>query len=197
MAVTECATNFTATSSQVLANPSLLTLWNDTQWTELQLIANHVELAKYSQTGGKSLGSNLLQKIYSTMNTYPSTQKQLLQQSKSSTGSDPIPSFCLYSAHYPTILGLLSSMGENNLQLEAIPNYASALIFELYGDNETQQDTIKILFKAGLQNVTVTLELKSVCAGQVYCPLVSIWIDHLMRCSRSCNTRIIVYRMQQ
>ena len=75
VAVTECSANFTATSCQVVANPSLSTLLNDAQWTELQLTANHVELAKYSQTGGKLLGSNLLQKIYSTMNTSPSTQK--------------------------------------------------------------------------------------------------------------------------
>lgn len=169
VADTECAANFSSTSCQALANPSLATLLNDTQWTELQSIANYAELAKYRQTGGKLLGSNLLRKIYTTMNTATSSKKRKLQ----SKSTDVMQTFILYSAHYPTILGLLNSMGESDLKIDVIPNYATALIFELYADNETLQDTVVTYYKAGLQNSTETLVLKSVCAGQVFCPLES------------------------
>jgi Histidine phosphatase superfamily (branch 2) len=154
----ECATNYeTSDSCQSLPDPALATVLNDAQWTELQSMANHAELLKYSTAGGKLLGSNLLRTIQSRMNI-----------------TATMPSFVLYSAHYPTILGLMSSiLGENDILKEAIPNYATALIFELYTDSDTNQQSVAIHYKEGLQNETTTMELTSMCPGKLSCPLES------------------------
>ena len=146
------------------SDPALATVLNDDQWAELQSMANHAELLKYSMAGGKLLGSNLLSTIHSRMNS-----------STTATTKTTMPlSFVLYSAHYPTILGLMSSiLGENDFLKESIPNYATALIFELYTDSDTNQPSVAIHYKEGLQNETNPMELTSVCRGKLSCPLES------------------------
>jgi hypothetical protein len=152
----ECATNYeTSHGCQSLPDPTVATALSDTQWTELQNVSNLVELLKYSKAGGRLLGSNLLRTIQSRMNV-----------------SATMPRFVLYSAHYPTILGLLSSLlGEIDILKEAIPNYATSLLFELYVDSETNEESVVIQYKEGLQNETDTLKLASFCNGKLSCPL--------------------------
>jgi len=171
VAKTECAgTNSSSGSCLSLPDPSIRHALSDDDWAELQEIAHHAEHQKYGVgTAGTLLGGNLLLKIFERMGG---------DVMGGGAGDDRraqasvLVKFHLYSAHYPTILGVLAALGEPPLSNEVIPNYASALIFELYEDSVSSARSVRLLYKEGLQNAAVSLQLDGACGGSADCPMV-------------------------
>jgi hypothetical protein len=94
----------------------------DDQWRELQDVAHAAELLKYGRdAAGTLVGGNLLLAV---------VERMLLPLREGGERR-----FHLYSAHYPTILGVLAALGEDPVQPDVIPGYATALIIELYEEN--------------------------------------------------------------
>ena len=59
-----------------------------------------------------------------------------------------------YSAHYPTMFSLFSSLGLNkaaNSTLRRIPYYASLIFVELLHDSGTDKFVVQFSFKNGLE----------------------------------------------
>ncbi|GAB5372410.1 hypothetical protein AAMO2058_001662900 [Amorphochlora amoebiformis] len=156
VAKTECDPDPDAVVCKSLEDPSVRNYLTDAEWSQLQVLSHDVEHQKYGQsTAGNKLGSNLLKTIESKM-------------------SDPSPvTWVVYSAHYPTILGIFAAMGtyEENVAFERqiIPNYASAVVFELY-ETADKQRYIKLLYKEGLQDTLIDLTIGNGCES-INCPL--------------------------
>jgi Histidine phosphatase superfamily (branch 2) len=152
---TECGFNPDSMACRV-SNPSLQSVLSEDDWIELRDLAFKAELMKYSsKKAGKLAGGLLLQMILSRM-----------KENKHTTMSK----FYLYSAHYPTLLGVMAALESDPQDL--IPSYAAALIFELYTDVRTSEKSVRILLKQGYEtNTTEELILGQGCSGSKYCPL--------------------------
>jgi hypothetical protein len=148
----------------------LLTLLTDRQWKDLQDVARQAEFLKYgSQTAGRLIGGNLMQLILSKMD-----------ETNTTIGAD-LDGFYLYSAHYPTILGLLAALEEDPVNKESIPSYAAALIFELYVDPSNGEKLFQVLYRPGVKEnglaVIKPVILDAICpttsnsSSSAICPL--------------------------
>ena len=155
---TECGFDSNSIACQV-SNPSLDTILNDTDWQQLKALAYQAELLKYnSKTAGKYAGGLLLQTILGRME---------------SNKFDALSVFYLYSAHYPTILGVLAALESDPTEL--IPSYAAALILELYKDPTNGEKSIQISFKQGYEtNDTQPIVLGQGCANTEPCSLAIV-----------------------
>ena len=74
--------------------------------------------------------------------------------------------FYLYSAHYPTILGVFAALGEAPVEEDAIPAYATALIFELYdrvSASGVDDLIVDIYYKPGYNDTAI--QLGKVCSS--------------------------------
>lgn len=99
---------------------------SDADWARLKALADWVEANKYDyNTAGSFVGGGLL--------------NELLQRAADMVNSRTSPRahrFIEYSAHYPTILGLLASMNAKNdahtVKMREIPDFAAAIIWELH-----------------------------------------------------------------
>lgn len=177
VAKTECTAPSGAPTSRAcleLPDPSIHSALTDSQWTSLKNIAHEAEQLKYGRsTAGTLLGGNLLFQIHQRMGgSITGTDDNNDDRRRLSSTSRLVP-FYLYSAHYPTILGVLSALGESATD-RVIPNYASALIFELYRDSITGAYSVRVRYKDGFDSPTATeLRLEPNCNNLQYCPLNS------------------------
>ena len=149
---------------QYLQNQSVKDALDDDEWFALQSLAHRAELLKYgSDIAGRYVGGNLLLQIVDRMQGTPGGQ-----------ASADFEKFYLYSAHYPTILGLLAALNDAPAGNEVIPNYASALIFELYENDIDGQRSVQVLYKLGDESDQKTFPLGSACSDTAMCPLTTV-----------------------
>lgn len=136
----------------------------------LKQAAYWAELSKYgrAQTQGR-LGNILLEMLRMT--------GAVDGQMPAELSPGQLNSFVLYSAHYPTILGALAALefAEHNPEVlhARVPEYASALILELYLDRENQHEAyfVRLLYKDGDEDTSGTyLSLGERCSASAYCP---------------------------
>jgi hypothetical protein len=136
------------------------------------LLAHKAELLKYgSDIAGTLVGGNLLRQIVDRMQE--GTQGDGGGGRTSSSSAD-FEKLYLYSAHYPTILGLFAALKEEPVDSEVIPNYASALIFELYENDNDGQRSVQVLYKTGDESDHKPVPLSSACSGANMCPLTAL-----------------------
>lgn len=161
VAKTECAENPYAFACLELPDPTIRDIVDDNRWLELETLAHQAEYMKYGQTtGGNLLGSNLLWRILARI---------------------PTPGqFYLYSAHYPTLLGMFATIQEQPSDVLVLPDYASALIFEIYEDVTTKEQKVFVLYKDGSQDSVEYLSLRlcthttTPISGATSCPLTDL-----------------------
>jgi hypothetical protein len=165
VAKTECTESPYAKTCLELPDPTIRDIVDDDRWLELETLAHQAEYMKYGPTaGGNLLGSNLLWRILART---------------------PTPGqFYLYSAHYPTLLGMFTTLQEELQQpsdVLVLPDYASALIFEIYEDITTKEQTVSVLYKDGSQDSVEYLSLQlcthtttPVSGAKTSCPLTDL-----------------------
>ncbi|KAL7577208.1 hypothetical protein ACA910_003540 [Epithemia clementina (nom. ined.)] len=126
VAETECGTT-TSNGEPSAACKSLTTssvanveeLLTPEEWATVQALSHRAEQMKYGvQVAGRYVGANLLAEIADRMQKDNYT-------------------FSLFSAHYPTLLGIMAALGDDFFDEEVIPSYAAALVFELAQDTTT------------------------------------------------------------
>jgi hypothetical protein len=162
VAKTECAGEYTASCQNVLAS-SFKDVLNDDEWVALQSMAHQAELLKYgSNIAGRLVGGNLLLQIVERM-----------QETAVGRTSADFEKFYLYSAHYPTILGLFAALSEESVDSEVIPSYASALIFEVYENDLDGKRSVQILYKSGEESEHRPVFMGSACSS-IMCPLTTL-----------------------
>ena len=142
---------------------------SDSDWEELQKLAHITESMKYTGDAGKLIGSNLLLQI----------QKRMEERNTSVGQEGGSESFYIYSAHYPTLLGLFASLEENPSLGEIIPSYASALVFELFEDQADGSKTIKLFYRTreglDVEDSYAIHGFDKVCPLNQECPLETIF----------------------
>lgn len=179
VAKTECVVSGDGYAPTCLSldNPSDADALEEGEFEELEVLVSRVEQLRYGpERAGRLVGGPLLLKILERM-------------SRSLAGD-----FFLYSAHYSTILGVLSALGESFENKGAIPEYASALMLFLLEDTTTGKQRVQLVFKADSQFVTppkvVPLQF---CALEQTCPLITFrerffaWSVHDW--CKECNNR--------
>ena len=140
VAKTECDDNPSSLTCLELPDPLIRNVVSEETWLELETAAHQAEYIKYGgEVAGSMLGSNLLWRILSRI---------------SSDGK-----FFHYSAHYPTILGMFSTLEEEPVS-SVLPEYASALIFEVYEDLSQSTETVRIIYKEGNIDGVQSLSLR-------------------------------------
>jgi hypothetical protein len=148
VARTECGGSDGASSYSCLSLEDGIALsesLTDLQFDDLEHLMEQTERMKFGLgTAGNLLGSNLLWQILTR-----------------ATDPDDKGTFFLYSAHAPTILGLLSTIREAS-EDESFVEYASSVIVEIYQDSQTKDSTIRFLYKAANSQTARYLALKHV-----------------------------------
>ena len=179
VAKTECTASgdgFTPTCYS-LPNPFDRDALTDAEFQELEILAALVEQMRYGpDLAGRLLGGPLLMRIIDRMLRHTSGN------------------FFLYSAHYPTILGVLAALGERLPTAKTIPDYASALIFVLQEDTITGLQHIQVVYKADSQLLTPpTVLTLDFCVNEATCPAATFfgrWKDWtLYEWCRECDNR--------
>lgn len=146
VARTECnpdPTSFACKSS--FEDPDIRFVLSSDEFAELESLVHQTEQLKYGRaTAGSLLGSNLLWQILNRC-TQPGR-------------------FFLYSAHAPTILGLLSTLKEWDIA-ELFVDYGSAIVVEVY-ESPSQVISIRVLYKASSSTSSTPLGLSDIeCNG--------------------------------
>ena len=140
VAKTECEHDMDSFACRLLPDPSLATALTDTEFSSLEKVAERAEEMKFGRgNAGNLLGSNLLWLILS----------RAADEGR----------FFLYSAHAPTILGLLSTIQEW-AQDDFFVEYGSAIIVEVYQDQSDESRSLKFLYKSSNSDVARPLQLK-------------------------------------
>jgi len=134
----------------------------DAEWRELQALVHDVEYQKYgdSRRIGTLVGGNLLGEIVDRMMTQGGGTNE--GSETTTTTATGLQKFYLYSAHYPTLLGIFAALKDDypmssappidspwQTTFETIPNYASALIFELHQDTASGEKIVEIVYRSG------------------------------------------------
>lgn len=108
---------------------------SDEEWADLKTLAHQAEILRYGrETAEDFIGGNLLRKI-----------------AERATGGDD--GFFLYSAHYPTLLGVFAALNIVPPQDEVLPDYASAIIIEVSDSaGSDEEPKIQFLYKPGSES---------------------------------------------
>jgi Histidine phosphatase superfamily (branch 2) len=156
VAKTECTGVENMTAPEIcneLPDASLATSINSMDWNDIQELAQGVELLKFGQDiAGNKLGGILLNTILKRMET----SRLVLDDAKRLTSR-----FYVSSGHYPTILGLYSALSIPYHQEKVIPEYASALILELYRQGDSQY--VQIFYKSGSSTEATPITVSQTC----------------------------------
>ena len=141
----------------IVPDPSLATVVTEEEWENIELLSHAAELLKYGRDVAENkVGGVLWHTILQRM------------MANNDTATTPFR-FYVTSAHYPTILGLFAALGIpfNSNEDQVIPEYASALIIELYHDDgdydDKQQQYVKFLYKSGVQTEAMSVLVSSQC----------------------------------
>ena len=153
---TECDTtvvdgNWTTSHvCQALPEPNLLTTINENDLNATKLLANTAELLRFSPTtADNKVGGAFLNLI--------------LERMERIANNTSAPRFLFVtSAHYPTVLGLLTAL-ETSFWDRFIPEYASALVIELYLREENGEHYVKIYFKSGDSVEPLPITVSATC----------------------------------
>ena len=153
----------------------LKALFTDDEWNQVRQLAHYAELQKFGiQTAGKLVGVNLLLELLSRIK-----------------GDDLRLS--VFSAHYPTILGLFSALEEPFFDNIVIPNYASAVMIEVTEQPDSNARFFRVVYKGDDQNPNnaVVVNLEHICGNPSVCPVDALE-DYLVdwntaRWCRECN----------
>ena len=157
VAKTECDENPLAFSCLTLPNPDVRDSLPPDTWIGLEHLTHEAERLRYGmETAGNIVGSNLLWRILNRM--IDARANTNTQSSSSSAGGE----FFLYSAHYPTLLGLFSVLQEIP-PAAVLPDYAAALIFELHQDSESGILFLQVYYKDGEQPDAIQVRLNKAC----------------------------------
>jgi len=163
VARTECGEGRESSAAcQALADGiELRDLFTDEQWIQVLDLAHLAELKKFGmETAGKVVGINLLKEILARINNGDQTK------------------FSLFSAHYPTILGVFAAIDQVFFKEVVIPDYGSALIFEVTqkANSPTQERYFRIVYKGDDQNENnaVTVNLDHICGNPTMCTVSSL-----------------------
>lgn len=157
VAKTECTNpNSPSKVCQTLPDPSLATSISEEDWMEIQEVAHAVELLKYGPNVAKNmLGGTLWSTILERINNG-------LDENR----------FYLTSAHYPTLLGLFAALGVPFQSLDkVIPEYASALILEVYQAEQSGEASVKMFYKSGMAVSASAIQLSETCRTDLGCSL--------------------------
>lgn len=179
VAMTECATSgeFFQPSCKSLENPDDRFKVNAADFEQLELLTSLVEQLRYSpERTGSLLGAPLLNRIVGRMKRNPSV------------------GFYLYSAHYATILGIFAALDQRFPFEDTIPEYASALIFLLVHDTLSNQEYVKVVYKAdSVVQTPPEVITFNFCGNETTCPLENFagrWEGwSISEWCRECNNR--------
>jgi hypothetical protein len=172
VAKTECDENPFTFSCLSLPNPDVRNILSQNTWLQLEELTHAAEKLRYGmQTAGNLLGSNLLWRIMNRM----ADGRTSTRSSDQSEGQ-----FFLYSAHYPTLLGLFSVLHEIPPTF-VLPDYAAALIFELHQDSKSGIVSLQVYYKEGEQPNVTPVILNQACKSEQGgtmsdCPLTRILV---------------------
>ena len=142
----------------IVPDPSLATVVTEEEWEKIELLSHAAELLKY----GRDVAENKVGGVL----WHTILQRMMANNDNNNNNSNAAPfRFYVTSAHYPTILGLFAALGIpfNSNEDKVIPEYASALIIELYHDDDNQQQYIKLLYKSGVQTEAISVLVSSQC----------------------------------
>ncbi|KAG7343674.1 histidine phosphatase superfamily branch 2 protein [Nitzschia inconspicua] len=153
VAVTEC-TEDEHSCDALVPDPSLATALSEQDFAKVELVAHQVEHWKYTgtETAGNLLGSNLLWKIL-----------------ERAGNGDKEGIFYLYSAHVPTMLGLLGALQAADefvtaTQGDRFIDYGHVFVFEVYEEVDDSGPTknlyLKLKYKSLDEAASVSLPLK-------------------------------------
>jgi broad specificity phosphatase PhoE len=135
-------------------------------WSIVESLAHFAENGRYSnETAGDLLGGNLLFRIHERMGGDTSSFPTSSFNPEVADGGK----FYHYSAHYPTMLSIFAAMGVPPPSNEVIPDYATAIIFELYVDASTGEKTVYMLFKETAMEEALSIKFGGVCEGATQC----------------------------
>lgn len=124
-----------------LYNHTVGLILTDEQWEKVVALADWVEYNKYSKETIGDIGGGLLANEIAS-----SFRKVAKKQSKKK--------LLYFSAHYPTLFSLFSSLGLNKAvdsPLRKIPYYASLVFIELLKNSNNDQFFVQFSFKNGLE----------------------------------------------
>jgi hypothetical protein len=166
VAKTECDCSNCANSPICLAlpDPSIKDYLTDAQWVQIIKVAHQVEHLKFGkETTSSLIGRNILNTILRRMDT-----------SSPTFNANQLENFVFFSSHYPTLLGIFSSL--NMIQLNpntqisngAIPDYGSAIVFELWMNNDGIYEVVA-LFKDGDTVTPIVLPCSSSGSSSTPC----------------------------
>jgi Histidine phosphatase superfamily (branch 2) len=150
----------------------LVDVLTDEEWEELYKLAQTIELDKYdSEMAGRLGGINLWKEILKNVDNVKGTTNE----------SDGL---YVWSSHYETILTMFAAVREEVPRSgvngsAAIPSYGAAIIVEAYGDNVTDEASVKVLYKDSGAAHSKTVPM-AVCDGGDYCTfdaLVALFKD--------------------
>lgn len=134
VAKTECEGPTTTTCSAV-PDPMVRGVVTEDEFAQLEQLAHRAEFLKYGspKEGDKArwIGYNLLGTILDRMEDYDEYK------------------MVWYSAHYPTMVGVLAALGWTNDNDDSLPDYAAALILEYYHDEVTNSGYFQVKYKRG------------------------------------------------
>mmetsp|Transcript_45277 Transcript_45277/g.109600 ORF Transcript_45277/g.109600 Transcript_45277/m.109600 type:complete len:512 (+) Transcript_45277:122-1657(+) len=146
VARTECNPDPNSYACQsAVEDPNIRSVLSDDEFSELESLVHQTEQLKFGLATAESLlGSNLLWQILDR-STQPGR-------------------FFLYSAHAPTILGLLSTLKAWDIG-ELFVDYGSAIVVEIY-ESPSQAVSIRIVYKASSNPTSTPVPLSDIdCNG--------------------------------
>ena len=178
VAKTECDCLHCNTAPTCLALPdsSIKDYLTDTQWQHTIQTAHAVEHLKFGKETTESLiGANILKTVLTRMGSTPNQpddeRRRLAHSTDPGTTTTVNPKtlehFIYFSSHYPTILGVFSTL--NLIELNpntpvsdgGIPDYASALLFELWRSSNDEYEVVAV-FKDGDTLTSLVLPCQTV-----------------------------------
>lgn len=174
VAETECLTKDADNETcKELPDPTIPKQLSDGEFATLEKLAGQAEILRYGPTtAGNRLGGpmwdTIAQRMQAETHTVVSGDQIIINRDATVT------KFYFSSAHYPTLLGIISALGIKWTDVDSImPDYAAALILEMYQDNQTFARSVKFYYKPGGDPDVLSVQVADDCPTQSDegCPL--------------------------
>ena len=162
-----------------LPYPNAAALLDNVQWDNLKTLARYAEVqSKYgTERAGSLLASNLVRQIAGRM----------VDDRVTSPVDEASKRVFITSADFPTIIALMTALQvvpDESIQEEAFPGYGSALIFELYQDDDASDGNhaVRVLYKKAGSAKASVLRLGEYCHEKDLCNMkdFSALLDSVM-----------------